>query len=89
MTEQQPLVTWRRVSTETGRVLGYLPKGCFASIERQEDSIYYALIGCDGQPPILLSDVFDQREVAEAWVEDKARLLARGINIAPRRWSAG
>ena len=82
MTEQQPLVTWRAVSVGGARLVADLPSGCYASIELQGDGIYYALIGCDSERPFVLTDRFDDRAVAQAWVEDKARLLMRGIDIA-------
>ena len=85
MTEHRPLVTWR--SAPDGRLLADLPNGCFASIELQEVDIYFTLIGCDGQRPLVLTDRFDDRDVAQLWVEDKARLLARGIDIAPSQRS--
>jgi hypothetical protein len=81
MTERERLVTWREVPT--GRLLADLPDGCFASIELRETGIYHALIGCDGDRMFVLADNFDTREVAQAWVEDKARLLDRGIDITP------
>jgi hypothetical protein len=86
MTEQEPLVTWRAVPA--GRLLADLPNGCFASVEWRESGVYHALIGCDGDRPFVLSDIFDNRDVAQAWVEDKARLLDRGIDIAPHQSSA-
>jgi hypothetical protein len=81
MTEREPLVTWREVPT--GRLLADLPDGCFASIEWRETGIFHALIGCDGDRLFVLTDSFDNRDVAQAWVEDKARLLDRGIEIVP------
>jgi hypothetical protein len=84
MTEQQPLVTWHAVPAGAGRLLADLPHGCFASIEPQAAGVYYVLLGCDGGPqPFVLRDIFADRAVAQAWVEDKARLLARGIDIEP------
>jgi hypothetical protein len=79
MTDRERLVTWREVPT--GRLLADLPDGCFASIEWRETGIYHALIGCDGDRMFVLTDSFDTRDVAQAWVEDKARLLDRGIDI--------
>jgi hypothetical protein len=87
MTEHQPLVIWRTASD--GRLLADLPNGCFASIELQQADVYFTLIGCDGQQPLVLTDRFDNRDVAQAWVEDKAHLLARGINIALSQRSGG
>jgi hypothetical protein len=87
MTEHQQLVTWR--AAPGGRLLADLPNGCFASIEFRELDVYFTLIGCDGQQPFLLTDRFDNRDVAQAWVEDKARLLARGIDIALSQRSGG
>jgi hypothetical protein len=37
----------------------------------------------------VLTDRFDNRDVAQAWVEDKAQLLARGIDIALTQRSGG
>jgi hypothetical protein len=85
MTEHQPLVTWHAVPAGAGRLLADLPHGCFASIELQPAGVYRALLACDGgQRPFVLTDLFADREVAQAWVEDKAQLLALGIDIAPR-----
>jgi hypothetical protein len=67
------------------RLVADLPSGCFASIELQGDGVYYALIGCDGERPFVLSDRFDDRAVAQAWVEDKTRLQMRGIDIARKQ----
>ena len=82
MTEQQPLVTWRAASVGSTRLVAGLPNGCYASIELQGDGIYYALIGCDSERPFVLTDRFDDRAVAQAWVEDKVRLMMLGIDIA-------
>jgi hypothetical protein len=87
MTEHQPLVTWR--TAPDGRLLADLSNGCFASIELQEADVFFTLIGCDGQRPLVLTDCFDDRDVAQAWVEDKARLLARGIDITMSQRSGG
>jgi hypothetical protein len=88
MTEHQSLVIWR--TAPDGRLLADLPHGCFASIEElQEGNVYFTLIGCDGQQPLVLTDRFDNRDVAQAWVEDKAHLLARGIDIALSQRSGG
>ncbi len=87
MTEHQQLVTWR--TAPDGRLLADLANGCFASIELQETDVYFALIGCDGQRPLVLTDRFDNCDVAQAWVEDKAHLLARGIDIALTQRSGG
>lgn len=87
MTEHQPLVTWR--TAPDGRLLADLPNGCTASIELRDAAVYYALVGCDDQRPLVLTDHFDDRHVAQAWVEDKARLLARGIDIARIQRSGG
>jgi hypothetical protein len=87
MTEHQAQVTWRIAAD--GRLLADLPHGCFASVELREGNGYIALIGCDGQRPLLLTDRFDNRDVARAWVEDKAHLLARGIDIALCQQSGG
>jgi hypothetical protein len=89
MTEQQPLVTWRRAPAEPGRLVADLTNECFASIERRHDGTYAALIGCDGQRPFVLTDLFADRDVAQAWVEDKAQLLVRGIDIAPSQRPSG
>jgi hypothetical protein len=80
MTEHQSVVIWR--TAPNGRLLADLPNGCFASIELREADVYFTLIGCNGQRPLMLIDRFDSRDVAQAWVEDKAHLLARGIDIA-------
>jgi len=57
------------------------------SIDGRDDGSYYMLLGCNSESPTLLADVFDDRDVAQAWVEDKARLLVRGIKIASQqRW---
>ena len=87
MTEHQPLVKWR--TAPDGRLLADLPNRCFASLELQEAAVYYALVGCDGQRPLVLTDHFNDRDVAQAWVADEARLLARGIDIAPSQRSGG
>jgi hypothetical protein len=83
MTEQQPLVRWRAAPAQSGRIVADLPNGCFASIERRHDGTYSALIGCHGQRSFVLTDLFADHDVVRAWVEDKARLLMRGIDIAP------
>jgi hypothetical protein len=82
MTEKEPLVRWRSVGAGSGRMVADLPNDCYASIEFWSDGIYYVMIGCDGQHPILLVDQLAERAVAQAWVEDKAQLLTRGIDIA-------
>ena len=86
-TEQQRLVVWRQAPESAGRLVAYLPKDCFASIDLRDDGSHYVLIGCNAENPILISDIFDDRDVAQAWVEDKARLLVRGINIASHQRS--
>jgi hypothetical protein len=85
MTEHEPLVRWRSAAHGGERLMADLPKGCFASLELWQDGLCYAMIGCDGQQPILISDIFADRAVAQAWVEDKAQLLASGHAIRPSR----
>jgi hypothetical protein len=85
MTEHELLVRWRSAVVGGERLMADLPNGCFASLELREDGLCYAMIGCDGQQPILITDIFANRVVAQAWVEDKAQLLASGRPIRPPR----
>jgi hypothetical protein len=85
MTEYERLVRWRSAAVGGERLLADLPNGCFASLEFWQDGLCYAMIGCDGQQPVLITDIFANRAVAEAWVEDKAQLLASGHPIRPPR----
>jgi hypothetical protein len=83
MTEHEPLVRWRSAAVGVERLMADLPNGCFASLELWQDGLCYAMIGCDGQQPLLITDIFADRAVAQAWVEDKAQLLDSGRPIRP------
>jgi hypothetical protein len=81
MTEHAPLMRWRSASVAGERLMADLPSGCFASLELWQDGLCYAMIGCNSQQPLVLTDSFADRVVAQAWVEDKPQLLASGRPI--------